>query len=338
MRLISKRQIYGNSQDRTGGSTGNFLLNCGQQQYLGADFNYKVYVQTLNIRNDFYQISSALLNNIVAISTTGAAGPYIEYTIPDGSPDYPDIVAFLQNPAGPNLTSAAYDQDNGHLTFSQGTDLWFDNSPTNSAPAYLALGMPQGLITHIPAAAAPAFSQSPLQVTTRTITNLDVMCSTLSDDRFQTSKTGLQQSQRILRLPITAAFMQRIIYSDLDGSNGTFISGARDTLDQFQVVLVDNNNIQLTPQIEWCFVLAIEVWSDVDRIQSKLLADILASTVVTNRLLQLLVVGDDLDRRQREQVVEQEQEYMEIPGLVPFGYPLPNDMHAGVRAPFNLGI
>lgn len=335
MRLVSKRQIFASSADRASGTTGNFVLNCGQQQYKGENYEYKVYLQSLDLRNDFYQISAALGNNVVRLSVDNGA-TYTNYTIPDGAPDMPAIVNFLKTTCG--LASAAYNSATGKLTFSEATPVLFDNTAANPASAYAALGMPQGSVTTIPPAVAPAFSSTPNIVSIRKITDLDVLCPTLSEDRFQTQAMGdLQQSQRVARVPIDAAFLQRIIYTDLDGANGTFISAAKDTLDQFQISLQDCTGIPLLPAIDWTFVLAVEVWSDTDRNIQKLLADLVASSSVTNRLLQLLVVGG-ADSVPAEQDIAQDMEYEEIPGLVPYGYPLPMDLHAGVRAPFNLGI
>ena len=335
MRLVSKRQIFASSADRSSGTTGNFVLNCGQQQYLGENYEYKVYLQSLDIRNDFYQISAALGNDVVRLSTDNG-NTYTNYTIPDGAPDMPALVNFLKTTCG--LASAAYNSGSGKLTFSEATDVLFDNTNANPASAYAAIGMPQGQVTRIAAAVAPAFSSTPNLVSMRKITVMDVMCPTISEDRFQTQAMGdLQQSQRVARVPITAAFMQRIIYDDLDGANGTFISAAKDTLDQFQLSLQDITGIPLAPAIEWSFVLAIEVWSDTDRNIQKLLADLVTASTVTNRLLQLLVVGG-AESVPDEQDIVQDMEYEEIPGLVPYGYPLPMDLHAGVRAPFNLGI
>ena len=342
MRLISKRQIFSSSADRTSGTTGNFVLNCGQQQYKGENYEYKVYLQSLDLRNDFYQISAALKNDVVRLSTDNGS-TFTNYTIPDGSPDMPAIVNFLIKTC--MIASTTYNSATGQLNFSEAGPLVFDNTFANNPnSAYMAIGMlgptqgtPAG-ITTIPAAVAPAFSASPNLVSTRRITDLDVLCPSISEDRFQTqSMSDLIQSQRVARVPIDAAFLQRIIYTDLDGANGTFISAAKDTLDQFHIILQDCTGILLVPKIDWTFVLAIEVWSDTDRNIQKLLADLVASSNVTNRLLQLLVVGG-AETVPDEQDIVQDMEYEEIPGLVPYGYPLPMDIHAGVRAPFNLGI
>ena len=336
MRLVSKRQIYGNSADRSSGTTGEFVLNCGQQQYLGENYEYKVYLQSLDIRNDFYQISAALGNNTILLNKNDGNG-YQTYVIPDGAPKIPDIVNFLKTTCG--VASTAYNASTGKLTFSEATQLQFDNTVANNpSSAYAALGMPKGSVTAIAPMVAPAFSSTPNQVTVRAITDLDVLCSSISEDRFQTLlNSDLQQSQRVARVPISAAFMQQLIYWDLDGANGTFISAAKDTLDRFEISLQDCSGIRVTPALDWTFVLAIEVWSDTDRNIQKLLADLVASSNITNRLLQLLV-GGGAESVPVEQDIVQDMEYEEIPGLVPYGYPLPMDTHAGVRAPFNLGI
>lgn len=339
MRLISKRQIFARSSDRLGfqvpnvqnpdvnvTNTGNFTLDCGQQQYLSEADEYKVYLQSYNIRNDFYQISSDLKNNTV-VFRIGVA-PYNTYVIPDGSPDEPDLVGYLK---AWGLNSAAYNKVTGKLAFNEASAITFDN--TGPSSAYKALGMRPGLFTTVPA--GPALTN--YQISLQTITDIDVLCSTISEDRYETSANGLQQSQRVARSPLNMPFMGQITYTDLNGANGTFVSGAKDTLDQFVIQLRSSDGFLLVPGQEWSLVIAVEIWSDVDRANARLLSNISSNTILTARLLQLLIVGLDptpLD----EEDVEMDVQHQDIPGLVPFGYPLPYDAFPGNRAPFNAGI
>lgn len=341
MRLISKRQIFARSSDRLGyqsynptlpnanaNNTGNFLLNCGQQVYLGEAYEYKVYIQSYNIRNDFNQISAALKNNTVVFKV--APSPtYNTFIIPDGAPDVTDLVQYLKTW---NLSTAAYDKPTGKLSFNEATQITFDN--TGPSSAYAALGMAPGLLTVINPG-SPTLTT--YQVTMRAISDIDLLCSTISEDRYETSSTGLQQSQRVTRSPIVVPFMGQITYFDTEGANGTFVSGAKDTLDQFVIQLYSADGIPLVPGEEWSLVIAVEVWSDVDRNNSRILGEIAANTILTAKLLQLMIVGLDPTPLEPEDV-EMDVHHRDIPSLVPFGYPLPYDPFAGNRAPYNAGI
>ncbi len=340
MKRVSKRIVYCSSKDRAqGGNTGEFSINLGNHTNLGPGYSYKAYIQQLRVRFDWYQIDAT--NNTFDLKRN--AGNFVTYKIPTGSPDITYLLAWLKGVTDPNdgtifgtpsplLGTAKYDKNSATLYFKE-TDALTFRFPINSS-AHIAMGFPRGGTTYGPYTASTRQSGD-ARVNLTYSKTLDVYTS-LRGERYTTAGGVYAVTALTASAAIVDPFMADILYYDLEGDSGFFIGTDASNLDNVTISIFDQDRRLVKPADEWTFQIVIETYED-EAEDTRLLKDISAKIQQSNDLLELVAVGVAKEQelpQPPDEVAPMSFELGDIDGLVPFSFPLPEDIYIPPRPRF----
>lgn len=335
MRLVKKKQIFCNSRDRVSGDRGNFTIRFGKLSEPG-EYKHKIYLQQFVIRNDFDSIIPGY-NTTFAYYNSNPGAPSFEkrYEIPVQHYTVDSFVRYLNTVLGTHdpTVGVLYESTTGSLIFNGANTHTFDFTEQPATAELFGFSSdPNDFRTWI--VARGMSPPSPVAIEFRR--TLDVRTN-LGGDRFETNDRGeFSHSSVIASASLDQVqFMGDLKYEDVTGANGVFISADIDNLDSFEINLRDDYQRSVFPKADWPFIVAIEFWWDPESMQIAISKQIATQLDTANKLLQIIAIALDKD----EQLPPPPDEYpvmaMDIPGMVPFGWRLPDDLFAGKRARFN---
>lgn len=335
MRLVKKKQIFCNSRDRTTGTQGNFSVRFDKISEPG-EYKHKIYLQQFVIRKDFYTVQRGV-NSTFAYGNSIA--PFSPKTIPPGAYTVDTFVSLLNNILGPDA-AVAYNASTGKLEFGQLSqphrfDFDFLHNGYDPGTAELfgfdALAAPATWVLNMATGLSP-----PTQIDLAISETIDV-CTSVGGDRFETDDRGQFGNSRVMASASLAQvqFMGDLVYTDTTGANGVFITSDLDNLDVFDIQLRDDHRRPILPNKDWPFIVAVEFWWDSESEQLKISRQISSQFDTTIKFLQIISIALDKDETLPPPPDEVALMAIDIPGMVPFGYRLPDDLFAGKRARFN---
>lgn len=345
MKRVTKRIVYCSSKDRAqGGNTGEFSINLGNHTNLGDGYSYKAYIQQMRVRFDWYQIDAT--NNTFDLKRN--AGNFVTYQIPTGSPDITYLLAWLKGVTDPNdgtvfstpspmLTTAKYDKNSATLYFKETDSLTFRfpaNGLSLTTSAHVAMGFLSAGATYGPFTAGTRQSGNQRINLTYSKT-LDVYTS-LRGERYSTAGSIYAVTGLTASAAIVDPFMSDILYYDLEGDSGFFIGTDASNLDNVAISLFDQDKRPVKPADEWTFQIVIETYEDESE-DTRLLRELNAKVQQSNDLLELVAVGVAKESelaQPPDEVAPMNLELGDIDGLVPFSFPLPEDIYIPPRPRF----
>jgi len=340
MNRVSKRIVYCSSKDRAqGGNRGDFSINLGNHTNLGPGYSYKAYIQQLRVRFDWYQVDAR--NNQFDLKR--ANGNFVTYNIPTGSPDITYLLAWLKGVTDPNdgtifstpspmLTTAKYDKNSATLYFKE-TDALTFRFPANGS-GHLAMGFAAKGTTYGPYT-ANARQSGDQRVNLTYSKTLDVYTS-LRGERYTTAGGVYAITPLTVSAAIVDPFMADILYYDLEGHSGFFIGTDASNLDNVAISLFDQDRLPIVPADDWTFQMVIETYENEGE-EARLLRDVSNKLDEANGLLELVAVGVAKESELQpppEEVAPMTLEVGDLDGLVPFDFPLREDIYIPPRPRF----
>lgn len=313
MRLTKKIQVFCNTADRVSGVPGDFSINIPVHLDYTDNVQYKIYLQSYCVRNDFPSVTANNCNFEIGITVTGNT-TWTPYALPLGNPSVLDILKYLQQTC--NLSYTTFNTVQGKFNFNELQT--FALRFTVAKNCAQALGFVSGQTYSQPTASVNIVAISKLQT-------LDLACS-VGGDRYSTTNSKFSNTTLVASAAVLVPFLGNITYVDIDGANGLFVDAA--TLDNVQIKLYDNTKTELFPVLDWSFVIAVETWVDD-------LAEMAGGSTETRELLkqvadflQLLTVGQGLQNEQTQASGAQTftvDPNVENPHEAPAGLPPPSD-------------
>ncbi len=334
MRLVKKKQVFCNSRDRTSGDRGNFTIRFGKLSEPG-EFKHKIYLQQFVIRNDFDSIIPGYNAAFTYYNSNAAGSTPTRYVIPvqhytaQSFEEYLNVQLAMQD----TTFSVRFEPTSGLLIFgSAGAATHTFDFTEQPATAELFGFDPDDFRSWIVARG----ESPPAPVSVEFRRTLDVKTS-LGGDRYETNDRGeFSHSAVIASASLDQVqFLGDLKYEDVTGANGVFISADIDNLDAFEISLQDDYKRKITPKVDWPFVIAIEFWADPETRQIEISRQIASQLELSNKLLQIIAIALDKDETLPPPPDEYPMMAIDIPGMIPFGYRLPDDLFAGKRARFN---
>lgn len=234
MKTVDRFYLYVNSKDRAVGAPNNLTISLPEVISKSPLDIVRIYIQSLQIPNDFPRITSA---NSTFLYNGSAK------TIPTGSPNVYDIQTSLKAQG----VEVVYDRATNRYKYPAGT---YD---FRGASAASVLGFANSLYTLAQGEASPR----PIDVSpTQTL----FINSSVATRNYKVVQGKLTNTTILASCPIVVPPYSMIVYQDLFGQNSAWQRIQQ--LDTLRIWITDDDNNLVPLDSEWTMTIALEKFED----------------------------------------------------------------------------